>query len=197
MPAEIQQGLSLAAGFLITLAQVILLIDVIRKKVKPGILSWLGWAFLMGISLIAQIVEVGWQWSLTGLLLSTAGCFVIFFSALFLKNFFIKKTDWYFLLLGGICCLIYLASKNAWATTGFAILADLVVGIPTIIQAYKNPLTQKTVAWIYGLISWGLTLIACIGGSWLLAAFPIYLFLFNVLLYYLTFRRRETRQDKF
>ncbi|MBC8047169.1 MAG: hypothetical protein H7Y00_10265 [Fimbriimonadaceae bacterium] len=188
LPSFAERSLGFVAGAFIIIAQIILLRDVYKRKISPGLLSWLGWASLMGISLIAQIFGKGWQWSLTGLLLSTLGCFAIFFTAWALKNYLVKKTDWIYLILGLICLLIYLASKDPWFTTGFAILADFIVGIPTLQHAYKNPASQKTSAWMFGFISWMFSLILCIGHSWLYAFFPIYLFLYNGVMIYLTRR---------
>ncbi len=186
---SIERIIGLFAGLLIFTAQLILLKDVITKKISPSLLSWIGWALLMGTSLVAQIVNKGWQWSLTGLLLSTIGCVTIFTLALVLNNYLIKKADWYFLLLGLVCLAIYLSSKNPWLTTGFAILADAIVGIPTIYNGFKYPASQKTSAWLLALTSWTFASFICIGHSLLYALFPIYLFLFNGLMYVLTHRR--------
>jgi hypothetical protein len=109
-------------------------------------------------------------------------------TALLLNNYLIKKTDWYFLILGLVCLAIYITSENPWFTTGFAILADAIVGFPTIQHGFKNPASQKTIAWPLALTSWAFALVICIGHSWLYILFPIYLFLFNGLMFYLTHR---------
>ncbi|HXB05622.1 MAG TPA: hypothetical protein VNW04_00860, partial [Puia sp.] len=59
----IERILGLLAGVIIGSAQVIYLINTVSRKVRPSVLSWIGWAFLMGTSLVAQIVGKGWQWS--------------------------------------------------------------------------------------------------------------------------------------
>lgn len=188
LPLLAEKILSVAAGLLIFTAQVILLNDVIKNKISPGLLSWIGWSLLMGTSLISQILDAGWQWSLMGLLISTLGCLAIFFTAWKLNNYLFKKSDWTFLFLGLVCLIIYLKSKDPWLTTGFAILADFIVGIPTLLHALNQPKTQKTNAWLLGLISWAITLIICFGNSWLYALFPIYLFLYNIAMVILTHR---------
>lgn len=186
----VQHILSLIAGAFILSAQIILIRDVVKKKIQPGLLSWAGWFLLMGTGLLSQILEGGWEWSLVGLLLSVIGCFAIFSISLFLKNYLLKKSDWYFLVLGLVCLLIYIASKDAWLTTGFAILADFIVGIPTLIHAYQNPKSQKTFAWTLGFVSWSITLLLCVGHSWLYAFFPVYLFLYNGVMILLTAKRK-------
>ncbi len=192
-----EQTLSFLAGLFIVIAQITLLYDVYKRKISPGLLSWLGWALLMGTSLIAQLLHKGWESSLIGLGLSTIGCTLIFFTAWVLHNYLIKRSDWQFLFLGLLCLVIYLISKDPWLTTGFAILADFIVGIPTLRHAYKNPVSQKTSAWLLGFISWAFSLLLCIGHSWLYALFPIYLFIYNVAMIGLTSKRRlSTQQNK-
>ena len=186
LPKPTEQTIAVIAGILIASAQVIFLKDVYKKKVRPSLFSWIGWTLLMGTSLVSQIMNVGWQWSLAGLLLSTIGCILIFFTSLGLNQYLLKKSDWKFLALGLICLMIYLFSKDPWVTTVFAILADFLVGIPTIENGYRKPETQKTIAWTLGLISWSFSLVICIGHDLLYALFPIYLFLFNGTMVYLT-----------
>ena len=188
------QSISLVAGLFIISAQFILWRDVYKRRISPGILSWFGWFLLMGVSLIAQILVDGWKWSLTGLTMSAVGCFVIFTTALLMKNYLLKNTDWVFLFLGLICLIIYLISKDAWITTGFAILADFVVGIPTLLHAYRNPSSQKSKAWMLAFISWLFTLILCVGQPILYTLFPVYLFLYNVAMLILTNRKIKTAE---
>lgn len=182
----------LAAAFIIC-AQFFLLRDVYLKKMRPSILSWLGWAILMGTSFISQVI-LKWEWSLITLGISTCGCLFISLYAYFQKSYLITKRDWYFLFSGIVCMLIYLISKNPWFTTCFAILADFIVGIPTILLAYKNPASQKSKAWIFSFISWTITLIICINGLILYTLFPIYLFLYSGTMILLTYSKRNQLQ---
>ena len=100
----------------------------------------------------------------------------------------ILRLETWFPFLGLICLGIYFISKDAWITTVFAILADFIVGIPTLKHAYNNPLSQKSNAWLLGFIAFTFSLIICIGHSLLYALFPIYLFLYNGAMLVLTHR---------
>lgn len=177
--------LGITAGVIIIIAQLSYLISTLKKEVKPNLLSWYGWAALMGTSFISQLIN-GWQWSLTGLMLSTVGSIVIATTALLYGNFSFEKKDWNFVFAGLICMALYFLSRNALYTTVFAILADLLLGIPTIKNAYRNPKSEKSVAWIFGLASWTIALPVCINHDLLYALFPIYLFLFNATMVFLT-----------
>ncbi len=193
LPLWLEKVFSVVAAIFIVTAQVIFVRDIFRRKIKPSVLSWIGWALLMGTSMVSQIYSMGWAWSLTGVVFSTIGCLFIFVTSLSLNQYLIKKTDWKFLALGLICVIIYYTSKDPWLTTCFAILADLAVGIPTLMHAWKDPHTQKSIAWKLGFISWIFSLILCIGHDWLYALFPIYLFLFNGIMIFFT-ERKHTKE---
>ncbi|HZE86564.1 MAG TPA: hypothetical protein VE035_19720 [Puia sp.] len=183
---HIEKYIGLLAGTVISCAQLIYLSNTLKRKVTPSVLSWIGWACLMGTSIVSQIIGKGWQWSMTGVLCSTIGCFTIAAVAFFSNNFSFRKNDLSFLVVGLICIGIYIWSANPWVTTVFAVIADAVLGIPTIVKAYKDPATERSVAWILGVISSTLALIICIHHDLIYVLFPGYLFLFNGAMVYLT-----------
>jgi hypothetical protein len=167
------------AGIAIGSAQVIYLVNGLQKKVTPSVLSWFGWAFLMGTSLVSQVIAKGWQWSMTGILCSTAGCIAIAAVAFFSGNYSFKRRDWWFLLAGLGCVGVYLGSANPWVTTIFAIVADALLGIPTIVKAYRDPASERSMAWALGTVSSTLALVICVGHEVIYVLFPAYLWVFN------------------
>ncbi len=188
--SNIERVIGVIAGMVIFSAQVIYLVNTLRGKIRPSVLSWLGWALLMGTSLVSQVVGKGWQWSLTSILCSTIGSLAITLAALLSRNFSLAVRDWKFLLLGLGCMGLYYLSSNAWITTGFAILADALLGIPTIGKAWRDPASERSVAWILGAVSSALALAICVGHDWLYVLFPLYLVLFNGMMAWLTWSKR-------
>lgn len=174
-----EREIGILSGVAIGIAQLFYLGNTLRKKITPSVLSWLGWAFLMGTSVLSQVASKGWQWSLMSLVCSTAGCLAITLAALAVRNFSLVARDWTFLILGLGCMGLYYWSKDAWVTTIFAILADLLLGVPTIVKAWKEPALERSVAWILGGVSSVLALSICFGHDWLYAIFPMYLVFFN------------------
>ena len=183
-----------AAGLVIASAQLIYLTNTIQRKIKPSVLSWLGWAFLMGTSVLSQVLTKGWQWSQTSVLCSAFGCLAIAGVAFFSGNFSLLRKDWSFLILGLGCLGIYIFSNNPWATTLFAIAADGLLGIPTIGKAWRDPSSEKSPAWVLGVISSALALVICIGHDWIYVLFPAYLLLFNGSMCWMT-RLRPRRAE--
>jgi len=183
------------AGIAIGSAQLIYLVNGLQKKVTPSVLSWFGWAFLMGTSLVSQVVAKGWQWSMTGILCSTAGCLVIAAVAFFSGNYSFKRRDWWFLLAGLGCVGVYLGSANPWVTTIFAIIADALLGIPTIVKAYRDPASERSAAWVLGVVSSTLALLICVHHDVIYVLFPAYLWVFNAGMVGLTWARGRSRPD--
>jgi len=183
---QVERILGLVAGIIIFGAQVVYLINTIGRKVRPSVLSWTGWAFLMGTSVVAQVVGKGWQWSMTGILFSTVGCLAISTTAVLTRNYSLERKDWLYVILGALCVGVYLLSANPWMTTIFAIGADAVLGVPTIKKAWHDPVSERSWAWVMGVISSTLALVICVGHDWIYVLFPGYLVLFNGLLAYLT-----------
>jgi hypothetical protein len=190
-----EKFIGVLAGMAIGSAQLIYLVNGLQKKVTPSVLSWFGWAFLMGTSLVSQVVTKGWQWSMAGILCSTAGCVAIAAVAFFSGNYSFKRRDWWFLLAGLGCVGVYLGSANPWVTTIFAIVADALLGIPTIVKAYRDPASERSAAWLLGVVSSTLALVICLHHDMIYVLFPAYLWVFNAGMVWLTWRRGRSRPD--
>lgn len=164
--------------------------DVYRKKIQPSLLSWVGWSLLLGTGVIAQIIEEGWDWSQAGVMFAAIGCAVIAATAILVKNHTLENKDWAFLFIGLLCLLIYTVSNDAWLTTIFAILADFVIGIPTLKKAYLAPHSERSIAWILSLVTWSISLVICFHHGLIYALFPVYLFAYVLLLVYFIYWRK-------
>ena len=97
LPEAVQYCLSIASTILLLITSTVYIIAIIKRKVNPRPLSWLGWVLIMGTSLIAQIIKYDWQWNQIGLLFSTLSCLTI--SVLAFRNGKIFKDDWICLAL--------------------------------------------------------------------------------------------------
>lgn len=185
---EFERPLGLLAGIIIGSAQIIYLVNTVTRKVRPSVLSWIGWAFLMGTSVVSQVFSKGWQWSMTGILCSTLGCLTIGIVALVIRNYSLARKDWQYVVWAVLCVMIYWLSANPWMTTIFAIGADAILGVPTIVKAWRDPVSERSLAWVLGVASSTLALIICVGHDWIYVLFPAYLLLFNGMMAYLTRR---------
>jgi len=188
---DIERMVGVLGALVISAAQAIYILNCVRRKITPSVLSWFGWSCLMGTSLVSQIVHKGWQWSMTGIASSAVGCLTIAAVAWFSGNFAFKRGDLAFLLAGLACVGIYVCSDDSWVTTIFAIVADALLGVPTIVKAWRLPDLERSVAWVLGVVSAALSLSICVGHSFIYVLFPAYLLLFNGSMAGLTWGRRR------
>jgi len=186
-----EKTIALVAAILILFGQFTYFIDVWNKRINPSILSWFGWALLMSTLLVAQLVSVGWDWSLMSVITCTLGCIAIGTASLIKKNYNLSRIDWLYILLGIFCIVLYLISNDPWLTTIFATLADMIIGLPTIVKSYKDPINEKSKAWLISLLSWSLTLSISFNHDLMYAIFPIYVWLYCITIVFLTYVRRK------
>ncbi|MCX6730558.1 MAG: hypothetical protein NTZ55_01800 [Candidatus Roizmanbacteria bacterium] len=126
------------------------LIDTVKGKVRPNRVSWLMWTFAPALAFFAEIKQgVGieaWSTFIVG--------FVPFL--VFLSSFVNKKAEWKLEKLDIICGFLSLVGLILWMVTKvgniaiiFAILADILACVPTIVKSWRNPETENH--WVFSL----------------------------------------------
>ena len=173
------------AGILMFTAQFVYMIQIWRRTIQPNHLAWFGFALMLGSALVSQIIQEGWNWSHLGLVVSTIDCFLIFAIAQIKKQYNYKHFDWIYFGLGMLCAAVYILSKDAWITTIFSVAADLVLAIPMLIKAFRDPASERSPAWLLASFSWIITLGIGYNESLVNWVVPIYLLSFNTLMIYL------------
>jgi len=107
-------------------------------------------------------------------------------TALATRNYSLERKDWQYVAWSAGCVAVYLLSGNPWITTVFAICADAILAVPTVVKAWRDPMSERSLAWVLGVVSSTLALIICVGHDWLYVLFPAYLFVFNGAMAFLT-----------
>lgn len=186
---EIKALFGLIASIFVLIGSIPYLIDMHHKSAKPHVLSWLGWSLITALGAFAMLAE-GSTWSSAIIWANTVMCMVIAVYAIIKKAGVWSTTIYDYVLFGlGIIGLIL------WQTLDLpilalicAILADLFFGLPTIIKAYKDPLSETRLVWMFATLS-GLSGLFAIGVfTFYDAAYPIYLFLYDITLLLLVTR---------
>lgn len=166
--------LGVVLGFLGSLSYVV---DTLKGRVRPNRVSWFMWALAPLIAFSAEIQQgVGLHALLT---------FSVGFSPLlvFIASFFNKKAQWKITKFDIWCGVLSLIGLSMWAFTRvgniaifFAILADGLAAIPTIIKSYKAPETESWMVFFLGFVSSGITLLAIKTWDFAHYGFPAYIF---------------------
>ena len=145
---------------------------IISGQTKPNLVSWFIW--MLGPFLgVFFMLKAGAGFSFLGTLMAGITSFLVVVIALILKNSYWKINT--FDIICGIIALIslmlYVFLHNLSISILFAIIADGLAYIPTIIKSWKFPETESSSTYIGGVINNIIALL--IIQNWI---FPIYSF---------------------
>jgi len=177
--------IGIVAGVIQVLAIIPYLRDVVRGSARPNIVSWSLWTLAVLISTVAQI-NAGASWSLIILITATVlNVSVVFVGAL---GYGYKKFGW----VEGICLFFSLFGILLWQITSnpvlaisFAVAADCIAYIPTIVKTYRDPHSETALLWFVLFIVGSLGAISTTKIDAANLVFPIYYATINLLLWIL------------
>ncbi len=165
------------------------LVETIRGRTQPNRVTWLLWWLFPTVIFVAQraqgVDEVSWLSFAAGF----APLLVVIASFLNKKAYWKSRPMDYGLMAAAVVGII------VWAVTNdpnlaifFALVADILAGVPTFIKAFRNPESESWIAYAISAVGFALGILAMHGFSFESSAFAIYLFLMNALLALLAVR---------
>jgi len=166
------------------------LYETLTGKSKPNRVTWILWGIFPMITFVAQRAQgvegVSWATFVSGFTP------LLIFGASFLN----KKAYWksrpmdYYLLVAAIVGIVLWAiTDNANLAILFALLADLMAAIPTIIKCYKHPETESWIAYAVSTVGFLISMLAIQTWNFENYAFILYLTLVNFVMAALSIRK--------
>lgn len=128
------------------------LINTIRGTVKPNRVTWFMWSLAPALAFFAQLQQ--------GVGVEAWSTFIVWFVPLliFLASFVNKQAEWKLQRIDIICGLLSLCGLILWMMTKvgniailFAIFADMLACIPTIVKSWHNPETENDSVFFLGI----------------------------------------------
>jgi hypothetical protein len=168
------------------------LFDTITGKAKPNRVTWLLWGLFPMIIFVAQRVQgvEGLSW------VTFAAGFTPFL--ILLASFANSEAYWrterrdYYLMGAAIAGIVLWAlTDNPTLAIVFALLADILAGVPTVVKAYRHPETESWVAYAISTLGFGISILAVQNHTFEDLAFVVSIFVMNGLLAYLSSRKRQ------
>lgn len=160
------------------------LVETIRGRVKPNKVTYFLWALAPLIAFAAQIIEGVGIPSLLALGIGLPP------AAIFIASFINKKAQWELGPFDFFCGFLSLFGLLLWFTTRsgdfaiiFAILADGLAALPTIVKAYRYPETEYGLSYLAAFISALLTLLTINTWTFTVYGFSVYTLLINLIIY--------------
>lgn len=162
------------SGLFVIVQVVPYLIDVLRKKTKPRIVSWFVWALMPGIAGVAALVDK--QYPTAILLGATAfGSLLVVILGWKFGDKKFEKLD-IVCLVGAVVGIILWQIFNSPAIGAIAmVLIDLIGGLPTTVHAWKKPHEETWLA--FGLVFLGSVCTLIVISDWKITSFifPLWL----------------------
>ncbi len=173
------------------------ILDIHHRRVKPHIMSWVGWGFVTIIGAIAMYAD-GSSWIAGYIAFQGFICFAIAAYAV-IRKVAVYSTGFYdyiLFVLGIIGVILWQVSGVAEIALIFAIAADLFFGLPTIIKTWKEPTSETKFPWGMNVISDITALFAIQTFVFHEVAYPIYLLGYDLIVFILILGliKRKPRQ---
>lgn len=160
------------------------LLAVVRGQAQPNRMTWFLWALAPLIAFVAELEK--------GVGLPALMTFMVGFNPLLIiiASFFNKKAYWKLQRSDYFYGSLSLLGIILWQATGegnvailFAVLADGLASIPTVIKAYHQPETENDRVYLFGMINALITLLTLTTFDIAHLAFPVYIFCICALIF--------------
>jgi len=168
--------------------------DTQKGHARPSVVSWGGWGFLTAIASAAQIAK-GADWSVAVPLASALGCTAIALVAVRTGYIQFTTLDKTCIALGIVALLGWFITQEPIVAILFAILADLIVGVPTLVKSYKDPASETLFPWLTITIGTTFALAALTTFDAHNLLFPVYILCFDATVTILILRGKFARSQ--
>ena len=152
--------------------------NILLKKTKPHVYTWLVWSFLTGIGFFIQILDKGgagsWATGLTSLI-----CFTIFLFALRNGEKDITYSDKSSLFGAGLALILWYLTNNPLTAVILLIIIDALGFYPTFRKSYNKPYEETISTFFLGGLRWIFAIFALQNYSVITYLYPFSLLLTN------------------
>jgi hypothetical protein len=168
-----------------------LLRDILKGKTKPNLVTWFLWALAPLIGTFLQLKA--------GAGLATLSVFLAGFFPLIVVALALIKHDGYweitpFDVFCGIFSLValvlWVVTKNTDISLLFAILADALAAVPTLVKSWKFPETETALGYMPGIFNSILALLVITKWEFSVYSFQIYFIILNTILMLFIWRNK-------
>jgi hypothetical protein len=188
----VKNALAIISGLLIIISAVPYLVDIVKGKTKPNIVSWSTWTLLTTIATAAAFSSHAPRAAFLTLGATVATLSVVILG---LKYGIAKLSRFDLLCQAGavIGLILWLIFNSPTLALAFALGIDLIGGLPTVYHAWHKPGEETWEAFFIGLIASVLTLVSLSTYKFADLAFPVYFVLFDLLLVAIVISRRSQK----
>ena len=173
--------------------------NILYGTTRPNLVSWVLWTIAPFVG-----VYIAYQSGVSGpILLSTfmAGFspLLVVIASLFKKGSYWKTTRFDIVCgaLSLLAIIVWIVIKNGILSLLFAIIADLLAGIPTMVKSWRHADTEHIAPYGLGIINQIITFLIIKEVTFLNFAFPVYFILSNLVIIFEVKRKYLSNVFKF
>ena len=166
--------------------------DVLKKKTKPHIFTWLIWSILTGIAFVAQVVGGGGSgaWATASVAIVDL---VIFILSVSYGDRRFSPLDWTSLVAALFAIFLWILTENPLFSVVLITGAAALGFIPTFHKSFSRPNEETLLTYTLNTFKQGLSLVALKSVTATTAVFPAALVLLNGALSLFIFVRRKQK----
>lgn len=165
--------------------------DIIRGKTKPNLVTWIIWTLAPFIGTFLQL-KAGAGLSVLPVFMAGFTPLLVLIVASIKRNSVWKITTFDIIcgILSIISLVLWLITKNTDISLLFAILADGLAAVPTLVKAWKYPDTETALGYIPGVINNAIGLLIITNWSFSIYSFGIYFIIMNASIIFCIYRKK-------
>jgi len=169
------------------------LVGVIKRRVKPKIVTWLIWTLLTSISLVAAIYDGQY----TTVVLLTCSAISTILVVIFGWKYGYKKFE----RLDGLCLIgaiigiiLWQIFNSPWVAVLASIVIDIIGAVPTLVHAWNKPGEEAWISFYLSFMGAFCTLLTLESYAITAFAYPLYLFCSNLAFSTVILTRRRAKR---
>ncbi len=163
---------------------------IIKGETTPNKVGWFIWMLAPMVSSFIILKNGGGISAIPVFMSWIIPAIVLVVSFRIKTKLIFSKLDLICLFFAIIALYLWLKEDNLYWATVFAVVADGLGFIPTIIKSWTNPETEKTGPFITGIISASIALLTLKEYPFHLYGFPMYLIIGNTILVLVIIRKK-------
>lgn len=168
------------------------IIDVVKHKTRPNIITWIIWTALIGIGVAALFTNKDYNaaWLLVGDAIATFAVVVV---GIRYGTAELGKFDIVFLIGAIVGLILWLVFNSPLIAIIATIIIDLLGTIPTVRHSYLHPEEETYITFALGIIATIFTLLSLTIYAFSAWVYPVYLLFSDTLLFLTIFYGQRQR----
>lgn len=188
---EAKNILGFIATALVLIGYIPYLRDIVKKKTKPHIYSWLLWSFVTFIAFALQVSGGAGSGAFVTLAAALMCFAVIILGFIYKSQVEIVKLDTVFLILAVLALCLWLIAKQPVLSIILTTLVDLFAFAPTVRKSWNKPYSETLVFYYLNSLRFGLATAALQRYTIITALYPITWLIANSLFALMLLSRRK------